>query len=122
MDIKVCYPGRISEAEVQATLWQSLKEAGILSRLQVTAYNPKTCKRSCTLDVVVYNSQHEAVCIVECKTWRDQYAAVRKYRSNNTKQVTKYRDYYGLPVLIFGQMGKVNETVKEIKEILATFG
>lgn len=111
------YPQKHSEAEIQALLWYFLRKKKIDARLQVTAYNPVTGKKSCKLDVVVFVNK-EPRCIVECKSWRDSYAKTAIYRTNNTKQIKKYREFYNLPVLICARMRFVTTTVALIEKLL----
>ena len=115
------YPIKHSEAEIGALLWYFLRKGKIDARLQVTAYNPHTNKKSCKIDLVVFVSKVPR-CIVECKSWSDGYSKTAIYRTNNTKQIQKYKEFYGLPVLICARMSYVTLTVKKIEEILSVTG
>ncbi len=112
------YPAKRSEAEIQALLWYFLKKRGIDSRLQVVAYNPESKRRSCKLDLVVFVNQ-EARCIVECKSWSNNYSRTATYRTNNTRQIKKYKEFYGIPVLVCARMNYITRTITLIERILS---
>jgi len=114
------YPVKQSEAEIEAILFYKLDSIGIDARLQVTAFNPKTEKKSCKLDLVVF-AEKKAVCIVECKSWTDGYNKNAIYRTNNSKQIRKYKAIYGLPVLICAREEYIPEIVKKVKVIISDF-
>ena len=113
----ITYPKRHSEAEIEALLWYQLQQKGIDARLQVTTLNPKSGRNSFKLDLVVFKDK-VAVCIVECKSWSDSYYRAYWYRTNNTKQLKKYREAYGLLVMVCGRMDYIPETIKQIEDIL----
>ena len=117
MDNKIGYPGRDSEAEIQATLWHELRQRNIDARLQVPSINPLIGRRSWRLDVVVFVDK-EPKCIIECKSWSDGYSRSAFYRTNNTGQIKKYKNIYGLPVLICARMSFIPVTVKMVEEVI----
>lgn len=114
---KIPYPRKHSEAEIQALLWYFLRKRKIDAKLQVTAYNPITKKKSCKLDLVVFANK-EAICIVECKSWTDNYSKTVTYRTNNTMQIKKYKRFYELPVLLCGRMSYITPTINAIETII----
>ena len=114
---KIDYPAKHSEAEIQALLWYFLRKAKIDARLQVTGFNENTGKKSCKLDLVIFVDK-QAKCIVECKSWSNGYSKTAIYRTNNTKQIKKYKEFYGLPVLVCARMSYVTPTIGLIREIL----
>ncbi len=117
MNETIGYPKKHSEAEIQALLWYFLRKRKIDAKLQVTAFNPRTGKKSCKLDLVVF-VDHEPRCIVECKSWSNGYSRTAIYRTNNTKQIQKYKDFYGLPVLVCARISFVTTTIALIEKIL----
>ncbi len=118
---KIEYPKKKSEAEIQALLWYFLRKRKIDARLQVTAHNPITNKKSCKLDLVIFVDQKPR-CIVECKSWSDGYSRTAIYRTNNTKQIRKYKEFYGLPVLVCARSSFVTTTITLIEQILKSKG
>ena len=96
---EIRYPNRPSEAEIQATLWLTLKDKGIDARLEVpTSLN----SRKHILDIVIFKNQTPQS-IIECKSWSKVYSKERQYQlSKNTKQIRKYESW-GLPVLVCGR-------------------
>ena len=113
----ITYPRKHSEAEIQALLWYFLRKRKIDARLQVTSYSPGTGKKSCRLDLVVFVNK-QARCIVECKSWSNGYARTAIYRTNNTKQIKKYKSLYELPVLVCARMSFVTPMIALIKKII----
>ena len=112
------YPQKKAEAEIQALLWYFLRKRKIDARLQVVALNPTRNKRTWKLDLVVFVDR-TAKCIVECKSWQDNYARTAIYRTNNTGQIKKYRAVFGLPVLICARMSFIDGTIAEIEKIIS---
>ena len=112
----IAYPEKHSEAEIQALLWYFLRKKKIDARLEVTAHIPYK-RRSSRLDLVVFVGK-DARCIVECKSWSDNYSRTAIYRTNNTKQINKYKTTYGLPVLVCARMSYVVPTVSLVEKIL----
>jgi len=114
------YPKKHSEAEIQALLWYFLRKRKIDARLQVTGYNPSIQKKSCKLDLVVFVDKTPK-CIVECKSWSNGYSRTAIYRTNNTKQLHKYREFYEVPVLICARMSYITKTIDLVEKILKGF-
>ncbi len=50
MNQTISYPVKRNRAENQALLWYFLRKRKIDAKLQVTAYNPASGKKSCKLD------------------------------------------------------------------------
>ncbi len=117
MNEKIEYPKKHSEAEIQALLWYFLRKRKMDVRLQVIGYNPYTNKKSCKLDMVVFVDKI-AKCIIECKSWQAGYSKTAIYRTNNTNQIKKYKEFYGLPVLICARMSYITKTISLIESIL----
>ena len=114
---EIAYPKKHSEAEIQALLWYFLRKQKLDARLQVTAYNPISGKKSAKLDMVIFVDKVPR-CIIECKSWSYGYSKTAIYRTNNTKQIKKYKQFYGLPVLVCARMSFVTPTIALIKKIL----
>lgn len=107
MSMKINYPKKKrNEAEIEALLWYFLRKQKIDARLQVTANKSK-------LDIVCFKDK-EAVCIIECKAWSRSYSLVRQYRLNNTLQLRKYRELFGIPVFVCGGIGDITKIQKEV--------
>jgi predicted transglutaminase-like protease len=111
------YPKKHSEAEIQSLLWYFLRKRKIDARLQVSGYSTKTNKMGNKLDLVVFVDKEPKV-IVECKSWSLDYDRTAIYRTNNTKQIKKYKDIYKLPVLICARMEYVTKIIDKIQEFL----
>ncbi len=113
MNVKIPYPAKMSEADIQAILWQSLIKEGMDARLEIT----NKVGRKYRLDIVVFKNR-EAICIIECKNWSVRYIRTRKYQeAKNTKQIKKYKELFGLPVLICGCMAAINPVTKIAKSL-----
>ncbi len=119
MSNKIEYPKKQSEAEIQALLWYFLRKRKIDARLQVTGYNPISGKKSCKLDLVVFVDK-EARCIVECKSWSNGYSKTAIYRTNNTKQIKKYKALYELPVLVCARSSFITPTITLIENLIGS--
>lgn len=114
---KIAYPKKHSESEIQALLWYFLRKKKIDARLEVSAYNPISGKNSYKLDIVIFVNKVPC-CIIECKSWSDGYSKTAIYRTNNTKQIKKYKAVYGLPVLVCARMSFVTPTIALIEKII----
>ncbi len=122
---RIDYPRKHSKAEIQALLWYFLRKDEIDARLQVTGADGHVIRRIgdsigkkwCKLDMVIFKDKIPK-CIVECKSWSDGYSKTAIYRTNNTKQIEKYKELYSLPVLICARMSFVTTTVSRVKGIL----
>ncbi len=121
---KIDYPKKRNEAEIQALLWYFLRKRKIDARLQVTAYglsiNDLTGaieRQKTRLDIVVFVNKI-AKCIVECKSWSDGYSKTAIYRTNNTKQIKKYKTFFKIPVFVCARMSYVTRTVSLIENVL----
>uniref|UniRef100_A0A6M3LA39 Restriction endonuclease type IV Mrr domain-containing protein n=1 Tax=viral metagenome TaxID=1070528 RepID=A0A6M3LA39_9ZZZZ len=116
--IGIKYPRKRSEAEIQALLWYFLRKKKIDARLEVRGGSPDG-KRGCQLDIVVFVDK-SPVCIIECKSWSSSYQLTARYRVNNRKQIQRYKEFFGLPVLVCGRINKVTDTVREVESILSS--
>ena len=109
-NMEIEYPKRHSEAEIESSLWFRLRQLKLDARLQV-----KTIKSK--LDVVVFKDS-KAVCIVECKSWTKQYHLKQRYqRAKNNKQITKYKELFGIPVYICGYFSAIEPLSKIILDL-----
>ena len=109
--MKIEYPVRETEAEIQAMLWVELKGLKLDARLNIHQRMSR-----CHLDIVVFNNKQEAACIIECKSWSKSYVRNRKYRlSHNTRQIKKYERTFGIPVLVCG----VKTAIKPVAQIVS---
>ena len=76
---QVPYPKRRpSEFEVQARLYNKLRQKGFIVRGEVKATRSR-------LDLVVYDKNKKAICIIETKSWK------KKRKVTPTKQLKKYQ-------------------------------
>ena len=114
---KIEYHEKHSEAEIQALLWYFLRKRKIDAKLQVTAYSARSGKRTSKLDLVIFVDK-VAKCIIECKSWSDGYSKTAIYRTNNTKQIQKYKAAYELPVLVCARMSFITPTIALVEKIL----
>ena len=103
---KIPYPQRMTEFEIQSLLFGILKKEGFKVRGEVKAYKSR-------LDVVVYDDNYKARVIIEVKARKRIRAKVRKY-----KQVIKYEELFGLPVIVCLNQQKVTETINQVKGIM----
>lgn len=100
--VGIPYPtGRISEFEIQAMLYGRLKQEGFNVKGEVKAKKSR-------LDLVVYDVRNKPVCIIETKSWK------WKTKSTETKQLTKYRELFDVPVLVCGRTFQVEKTVDKV--------
>ena len=112
---KINYPGKIGHTEIQASLWRELHKYMIDARLEVMI---RTKPRGCFLDIVVF-SDKQAVCIIECKSWSKSYLRQRKYQTaKNSKQIKRYQEYFGLPVLVCGCVNSIKPLVVIVQKLI----
>ncbi len=116
---EIRYPKKRSEVEIQALLWYFLRKKKIDARLEVLGHNPVTNRRSCRLDIVIFKEK-KAICIIECKSWSRSYSQVREYRHNNSSQLTRYRNLFGLPVFLCGRIEDITRTQDNIIKLLGS--
>lgn len=117
---EIYYPKKRSEAEIQALLWYFLKKRKLDARLEVPGFYQYDGDkpRRCIFDIVIFRSE-KAVCIIECKSWSSSYNSNQKYRRHhNTRQLTRYKDVFGLPVVVVGRINKIDDAIQEIEHIL----
>ena len=114
----IAYPGKHSEAEIQAQLWYFLRKRKIDARLEVPVISSTSGRRTWRLDIVIFNKDEEPICIVECKSWSDGYSRNAIYRTNNTKQIKKYKASFGLPVLVCARWNFIERTIEIIEHII----
>lgn len=102
----VPYNKRMSEFEIQSLIFGILKKEGLTVRGEVKAHKSR-------LDLVVFDEQKKAQCIIEVKSRVKQRKNPRKY-----KQIIKYEELFKLPVIICLNQTQVQDTVNEVKRIM----
>jgi hypothetical protein len=102
---KVVYPQRLSEFEVQSDIYQELKKKGFNVKGEVKAKNSR-------LDIVVFDDNNTAKCIIEVKSRERVRKTPRKYR-----RVEKYEELFNLPVIVCMNASQVESTVKQVEDI-----
>jgi len=108
------YPKKVSEAEIQAELWYKLREAGIDARLEVKGERSR-------LDIVIFRNK-EARAIIECKSWSVRYVKNQGYQKHkNTKQLTKYRETFKVPVFVCGCLASIKPAITFASKCCASF-
>lgn len=100
----ITYPTRQAEFEIQALLYLALKRQGLNVRGEVKAYKSR-------LDLVIFNDDNQAKCIIEVKA--NQRPKQRKY-----KRVTKYEELFKLPVIVCMHKTQINDTISQVKGIM----
>ena len=99
------FPKKVSEFEVQAQLYQELIIRGFCVRGEVKHEKSR-------FDLVIYNKDEEAICIIEVKNYK------RNKKPNvKTKQIRKYLQY-DLPVLVCVHSEQVKMTIAMIKRLI----
>ena len=100
------YPKRKSEFEIQAQLYYELKKNRINVRGEVKAKNSR-------LDLVVYDKDDNPKCIIEVKARARLRKQPRQY-----KQIIKYEELFGLPIIICLNKDQINETIEKARATL----
>ena len=101
----IYYPARPSHFEVQTMIFSILKEKNYDVKGEVKAIKSR-------LDLVIFNDDRKAICIIEIKALKKIRLNRRKY-----KQTTKYENLFNLPVVICLNMSQVNQTIERVDEI-----
>lgn len=101
------YPVNNSEFEIQSELYYKLRESGYNVRGEV-----KHAK--CRFDIVVYDSNNNAICIIECKRYVSRY----KKPKQNTKQIAKYSQY-NIPVLVCVRIPDIPSVISSLDAIVS---
>jgi hypothetical protein len=102
---KVFYPQRLSEFEVQSDIYQGLKKKGFNVRGEVKAKKSR-------LDIVVFDDNNTARCIIEVKSRKRERKLTRKY-----KRVIKYEELFNLPVIVCTNSSQIEQTLKRVEDI-----
>ena len=115
------YPKNNSHAEIQAMQWEKLRALKMDARLEINVklINPSTEGRGrhCRPDVIIFKDKR-AVCIVECKSWSKSYMRTQKYRkAHNTKQITKYKRLFQVPVFLCGCVQAIEPVSKLVQSV-----
>lgn len=111
--LRVPYPIKMSEFEVQSNLYQQLAEEGLHVRGCVPAWSEDFGKdHRVYLDLVVFNSLNEAVLIIECKN-RCEDSPERGLRGRQSRRYTKF----GVPVLLCDRSSKIKETIERVLDL-----
>ena len=98
---------RISEANIQAELYNRLRLLGIKCYLEYAHENFR-------FDMVILNKD-DIIGIVEIKSRTRNIGIVNK----NTRQYRKYHSY-GLPVIYCTNMSEINKSIERIKALFHT--
>lgn len=110
----IAYPTKVNESEIQAELWGKLKAKGYDARLEVIVYSEKLrgkVRNKSILDIVLFKN-HQAIGIIECKSWSKSYLRNRKYQEcRNTKQLKKYQGMFQLPLFVCGCLKSIEPAV-----------
>jgi len=112
------YPKELSEAEIQAILYNKLKESGFNVRLEISCINNK--KKS-IFDVVVYTNlldKPTGVLIIEVKK---ASSVLRKQAHKSLKkQARKYAEYDADLIYCVGESDIIS-TVDKVKRFMSTY-
>lgn len=119
----IMWPSRESEFEVQAELYHQLRLSGL--------EYPNAYVRGCVvarcidgekrprvfLDLVVFNSNFQAVAIIECKNflyiWGGYFTGI------GARQARRYSKF-GVPVIVCRNSSEIPSVIAQIKQILPT--
>jgi hypothetical protein len=102
----IYYPNRLSEFEIQSDIYQRIKQSGLEVKGEVKAKNSR-------LDLVVYDANNNAICIIEVKSRARARTTEKKY-----KRVQKYEQLFNLPVIVCTHPSQIEQTVNKVKELL----
>ena len=107
----VSYPKKETEFEVQAELYCKLKEQGFNVRGEI----PEDGSR---LDLVVFDKNDSAKCIIEVKNWKNDCDIEKNLMKLSRK--AKHERYlkFNLNLLYCVNSGEIDKTIEEIKKIL----
>ena len=119
--MKIKYPEKESEFEIQAKLFSELKQRGFDVRGEVSVGAVEYMSRSgvrkksrCQLDLVVFH-ESKVACIIEVRNW------VKKDFPTMTNQLRKYA-VFGVPLIVCGSYCKIDYTLhvveSSIKDII----
>ncbi len=98
------YPHEVSEFEIQAFLFASLRQMGYHVRGEVSTANQVS-----RFDLVVYANNNEATRVIEVK---------KDHKDHARKQVLKYSQDYGVPVDCISSMDDAARYLLAAQEIL----
>ena len=113
MTIEIPYPKKNSHSEIESELYHALRQLKYDVHLEVPtpAYN----RHKCRPDLVVFKNQ-KAICIIECKSWSKSYLRNQKYqKTKNSRQLTRYREHFGLPVFVCGCLASIVPAIHFVK-------
>ena len=111
---EIKYPTNRNEVEIQSDLYRDLRAAGIDIRLEVA--QPKSSHAR--FDAVIFIDE-KAVCIIECKSNLIHELGSQDRKRLNT-QVEKYKQIFGLPVLVCGNSSMDTvRTVVQVKKLIS---
>lgn len=109
--LRVPYPVKLSEFEVQSNLFQQLAEEGVLVRGCVPAWCIDGGKsHRVFLDVVVFNRLNEAVLIIECKNNREHVPPLKRLHGRQHRRYSQF----GIPVLICDRSSMIKDTIQMV--------
>lgn len=108
----ISYPKKETEFEVQAKLYCKLKKQGFNVRGNVKIYG------KCHLDLVVFDNDNTAKCIIEVKNWKLNSNIEKKLMKPSRKaQKEKYLKY-NLPLIYCTHSAYIDKKIDEIKKNL----
>lgn len=115
MENEIQYPARTSEFEIQAELFQDLKQLGYDIHGEVpTSWNRRTGTKGARFDLVIFRNKRAAV-LIEVKS----HLAGRSHKpTTQTKQYQRYSQY-GLPVIYCTNLTQIEETIAKVECIFA---
>jgi hypothetical protein len=99
-----------TEFEVQAELYCKLKKLGFQVRGDVR-------REGCQFDLVIYDNDLNAKCIVEVKNWdqKDVKRKKDKVISGEKKQINKYKKF-GITILMCYNQNYIDKIIKYLSE------
>lgn len=109
---QIHYPNTVSEFEVQATLWQRLKEHGLDVVGCVSAWCDDCGPRRTYLDLVVFNDSKQAVVIVECKNTSTGFTL-----NASSRQLRRYSKF-GIPLVKCPNYESIEDSIKLVLDKL----
>jgi len=104
---KIPYPKKMKEAEIQAILYSKIIDEGYNARLEVRGDN-------CSFDIVVFNINNLAKCIIEVKNYSESYNLAK---FSDTKQYKKYTSY-DIPLCLCSGIEQIDSTVSWVKKVM----
>jgi hypothetical protein len=115
---KLEYPDKYSEFEVQAELYNRLKQEGLTVRGEVRgSCNDGNKTVGCRFDLVIFNSLKRPVLIIECKNNRSHDGRKTIFDRVKTRQYRKYSKFE-LPTFQCLSMNHIDAVVFDVMAAL----